>query len=485
MDTMRLSSYSRPAGPAEAPSGLTGNPARDLANSFNLRVILFLSLHAPLALAMNVSPWFSTIHGALALLYGLRAALLGRTSQVIYAAVYIAAAEVLWRMSRAHLLWEYAKYAIVLILFVALIAEWGRREGAMRLRSAWPALLLVALVPAAVIVILQFGPAEALDPISFNLSGYLALAALGFYLWARPIDREKTVRLLLAGMAPVVSITFLAVYFTLTDLDSLIFLGDANWITSGNYGPNQVSTMMGFGALAGVMLLILIPRALGARAFILLMSLAMLGQGVLTFSRGGIYSFALGLAVFGFHVMQTPRARRRFVLLFILFGGLFLAGIYPFLDDFTGGSLSQRFADTNTTGRLEAALVDLQAFSENPVVGIGVGQSAAYHKHYLGYYVATHTEFTRLLAEHGLFGLVATGILIVMLARGYLRNQSGVSRGMSAALAVWAASVMLHVAMRLAVIPLALGLSLALWQLQPPAGKPQAQPDRPAGNGEA
>lgn len=481
---MRLSSYARKAGLAENPTGLTGNPARDLANSFNVRVILFLSLHAPLALAMNFSPWLSTVHGLLALLFGLRAALLGRTSQVIYAVVYIAAAEVLWRMSRAHLLWEYAKYAILIILFVAIIAEWGRRGGARRLRSIWPVLLVATLVPAAVMAVLQLGPADALDPLSFNMSSYLALAALGLYVWRRPVDRETTVRLLLAAIAPIVGITFMAVYFTLTDLDSLIFLGDANWVTSGNYGPNQVSAIMGFGALAGVMLLILIPRALGARAFILVLTLAMLGQGVLTFSRGGIYSFTLGLAVFGVHILQTPRARRRFLLLFGLFGTLFLVGIYPFLDDFTGGSLSQRFADTNTTGRLEAALVDLQVFRDNPVVGIGVGGSAEYHQQFLGYYVATHTEFTRLLAEHGLFGVIAIMIIIIMLVKGYLGNSPGVSRGITAALGVWATSVMMHSAMRLAIVPLGLALCLVLWQLQRPSGRLVARPGRLSGGEE-
>ena len=37
------------AGP---PSGLTENPARELANSYNLRVIFFLLIHMPLAYAM-------------------------------------------------------------------------------------------------------------------------------------------------------------------------------------------------------------------------------------------------------------------------------------------------------------------------------------------------------------------------------------------------------------------------------------------------
>ena len=189
----------------------------------------------------------------------------------------------------------------------------------------------------------------------------------------------------------------------------------------------------------------------------------------------------LALAAFGFHLMNTPRARSRFLILFGLFGGLFLVGIYPFLDDFTGGSLSQRFSDLDTTGRLEVAQADLEAFRENVIVGTGVGESTAYHQRYLGYSVATHTEFTRLLAEHGLFGIVATAILIFMLAKRYVGNQPGLGRGLTAALAVWATSIMFHSAMRLAVIPLAIALGLALWQLQRPprraaAEKPAAKP---------
>jgi len=481
MNRLRLSANPRKSSLTEHPAGLTGNPARDLANSFNIRVIVFLSLHAPLALLMNISPWFSTIHGIVALLYGLRAALLGRTNQVIYAVSYIAVAEVLWRMSRANLFWEYSKYAMLVVIFVALVAEWSRREETQRLRSVWPVLLAVALAPAAIMTVLQRSPADAMDSISFNLSSYMALAALGVYLWERPIERDTAIRLLLAIMAPIVGITFLAVYFTLTDLNSLLFLGASNWVTSGNYGPNQVANMMGFGALAGVMLLILIPRGMGARGFILLVTLAMLGQAALTFSRGGLYSFVLALAAFGFHLMNTPKARRRFLLLFGVFGTILLMGIYPFLDNFTGGSLSERFADTNTTGRMEVALADVQAFRDNPVVGVGVGQSSIYHRDALGLNVATHTEFTRLLAEHGLFGIFALAALFWMMARRYLGNRPGLARAMSASLSVWAVTIMIHSAMRLAVIPLAIGLAFAMWQIQRPVKAESPAAVRPLG----
>ena len=473
---MRLSPYTKETSP-ETPTGLTGNPARDLVRSFNIQVILFLALHIPLAVGMEFSPWISTVHAGIALLFGLRAALVGRVSQVIYAVAYIGAAEVLWRMSRAYVLWEYSKYAIVAIIFVAVVVEWGRDRENRRLRSGWPLLLFVTLVPASIMALLYYDMAEARDMLSFNLSGYLALVALALYLWDRPINRDTAVRTLLALIAPIIGITFLAVYYTITDIDSLIFLGAANWVTSGNYGPNQVSNMMGLGALTGVMLYILIPRARGARILVLLFSFAMLGQGLLTFSRGGIYSFALAVAAFGLHLMNTPRARRRFLVLFVLFGAVLLAFVYPFLDDFTGGSLSQRFSDLDTTGRLEAALTDLQVFADNPVLGVGVGRSIEYHDTINGISLAAHTEFTRMLAEHGLFGIFAIAILVWMLISRYAANRPGPSRAMTAAFAVWAMSIMAHSALRLAVIPVTLALAMVMWRLQ---WQPKDKPAEPS-----
>ncbi|MBP6016368.1 MAG: O-antigen ligase family protein [Candidatus Promineofilum sp.] len=462
---MRLSSYSKNPVP-DTPTGLTGNPARDLANSFNVRVILFLMLHVPLAMGMELSPMISTVHGLIAVLIGLRAALLGRVSHVMYSVAYIAAAEVLWRMSRAYLLWEYSKYAIVAIIFVAVIVEWGRREGPRRLRSNWPLLLLVTLVPAAVMAILYYSPAEARDTLSFNLSSYVALIALALYLWDRPVNRETSMRMFLSILAPTVGITFLAIYYTITDLDSLVFLGAANWVTSGNYGPNQVSNMMGLGALLGAMLFIMIPRAWWARAFILILTIFMLAQGVLTFSRGGIYSFVLAAAVFGLHLTTTPRARRRFLALTVLFGIVLFAFVYPFLDQFTGGSLSDRFSSLDTTGRLEVATADLQVFMDNPVLGVGIGRSLEYHATINGIPLAAHTEYTRLLAEHGLFGILAMMILVWMLAKRYAANRPGLGRGMTAAFGVWAMSIMGHSAMRLAVVPLLIAMALVSWRLQ-------------------
>lgn len=462
---MSLSPTSTETSTAGSAAVLTGNPARDLANSINVRIIIFLLLHVPLAMLMELSPWFSTIHAVIIMLYALRAALTGRSSQVLSAVAYIAACEVLWRMSQAHLVWEYAKYALVAIMFVAIISEWRLNRQNRRVRAILPILLLVVLLPGAVLTVLEIDLGEARDPLSFNLAGHLAIAMMALYLWARPVNLGTTNRILLAILAPIVGITFLAIYYTVRSLDTLEFVAASNWITSGSYGPNQVSNMMGLGALVGTMLLILLPQARGAKFVILVGTLLMLGQALLTFSRGGIYSFVLAVAVFGLHLLRNRRARTAFLAIFALFVVLLFIGIYPFLDDFTNGTLSQRFSDLDTTGRLELAQIDLQVFRDNPIVGVGVGQAAEFNEAYFGRSLAAHTEFTRLLAEHGLFGILAILILTWMVLKRYFANEPGLGRAMTAAFAVWALSIMIHSAMRLAAIPLTYALALVLWQL--------------------
>jgi hypothetical protein len=459
---MIISPYS-PDSPA--PSTMTGNPARDLANSVNVRVILFLLLHMPLAMLMEISPWFSTIHAAFVLVYGIVAGLTGRTTHVLFALAYIASCEVLWRMSQAHLVWEYAKYAMVVLVFIALVAEWRLQSEWRRIRTLAPIFLLVVLLPGAIITIFELGISNARDPLSFNLAGYLAMIMMALYFWKRPINQPTAFRLLMALLAPVVGITFLAIYYTARSLETLDFVAASNWITSGSYGPNQVSNMMGLGALVGTMLFILMPQARAARIFILVLTIIMLGQGLLTFSRGGIYSFVIALAFFGFHLMGNPRTRRRFIVLLTLFSVLLIVGIYPYLDNFTGGVLSDRFSDLDTTGRLELAQIDMQAFASNPVAGVGVGQATQFHEEYFGFALSAHTEFTRLLAEHGMFGIIAILILGWMIWQRYKDNQQGLSRAMTAAFAVWAISIMFHSAMRLASVSLIFSLALVMWQI--------------------
>ena len=65
-----------------------------------------------------------------------------------------------------------------------------------------------------------------------------------------------------------------------------------------------------------------------------------------------------------------------------------------------------------TTGRVELIETELHAFYYNPLLGIGVGKGREYREENLGIEINTHNEISRLLSEHGMFGVIALLILI-------------------------------------------------------------------------
>jgi len=125
--------------------------------------------------------------------------------------------------------------------------------------------------------------------------------------------------------------------------------------------------------------------------------------------------------------------------------------VLPRLDAFTGGALSTRFQNTSSTGRDQIAQADLQIWDENPIFGVGPGESKIEHALYYRR-IATHTEYTRLLAEHGLFGLASGLLLIIMAAQsfGHIRKMRSVrAKAMIGPMVLWALLYMTDKAMRL------------------------------------
>lgn len=420
-----------------------------------LRASIFLLLHVHLAVALTVWPRLGTAHALAVLLYGLWAGLRGDAARVVLTLGYIAGAEVLWRMTEAALPWEFGKYACVLVAGTALIVE--RLRG--RARTAWPwepAAYVLLLAPAVIPTLLQPDWARARQDISFNLSGPLTLAVLSTYLWRRRAGRGDLSRLLVTITAPIVGIVFLAGYTTLAMPAS--FVNDSNWVTSGGFGPNQVSTLLGLGALAAIVFGTAIP--VGVLHGVLLVTMVVfVVQAVLTFSRGWVPSTLIAGLGLGAHLLTSRGPRVRF----LVYGStcvLAVLVLLPWLQTFTEQQVTARYTNPSASGRVEIARRELQAFREHPLLGTGVGLSGAYR-----WELAAHTEPVRMLAEHGILGLAAFAMLVRILVRAYRDQSPGLARGVTAAFALWAAAVMLHSAIRLAAVPLALSISVMTWRL--------------------
>lgn len=457
-------------------SARADNPTQQFVHSFPFQVVVLCLVHIPLAYALGLSGRLGMVHGFLILIWGIRAAIRQNTNQVMYTLGYLAGAEILWRMTGADLFWEFSKYAAVLVILLAIMIErrnlpiyrphLGQIYEASRVPrhlNPVPLFCFALLIPSTILTLLALGFNDARQQISFNLSGPLALAVLGLYFWKRPLSRQQLVWLLAAIMAPITGVLFRAAYSTFTT--DVVFTLDSNFTTSGGYGPNQVSNILGFGALAAFILVIVKWSSPGLRFFTLSLLAAFVLQAFLTFSRGGVLSLFIAVILLGLHLAQNPQARGRILFIAAIAYGAGVSIIAPFLDDFTNTLWQQRFIDLNTTGRTEVAAADWQAFLDSPLVGIGVGLSSSYHQLLAGINVTAHTEVTRMLAEHGLLGALSLVIVLMMVGHSYLRAEPGVSRAFTIALAGWAFLVMMQSAMRFLAIPLALALAFVTWQV--------------------
>lgn len=449
--------------------------AQVLDKSWPLPAIGLVLFHLPLAFLLPVSGWLGLTHAGLVLLVGIRAALRQQINTLVAVISYIVGAEVLWRMTEANIFWEFGKYATVLLIGLAVLGEkrFHRRHmfnnEKTKVRPGRPLTVLpffyfIFLLPSVILTLATRDFSAARDEVSFNLSGPLAMMILSSYFWSRPLKQNTLIIALVALISPIVGILTRAVFFTLTQ--DVTFNLEANFVTSGGYGPNQVSALLGLGALACVILIQSIRGQRGITLFFSLLAGVFLFQAFLTFSRGGVYSFLLATLALGFFLVRSPVGRSRF--LFLALTGLIVGTVFiaPSLDQITTQVWQDRFTSLDTTGRLELAAADMQAFLDHPLTGVGVGLSDEYHKLVLGRPVAAHTEISRMLAEHGLLGGASLVLLLILLLNRFWNVPWGLNKALTAAFLIWGLSVMVHSAMRFIAIPYILSLALVAWQIE-------------------
>src|SRR5262249_14192943 len=129
-------------------------------------------------------------------------------------------------------------------------------------------------------------------------------------------------------------------------------------------------------------------------------------QAALTFSRSGVYLALGSCAIAGLFLAKDAQARIRmaFIGVFLLVFGVLV--ILPALDALTGGALRERFENTNLSYRDELIRGDFKVWIANPVFGVGPGRSTDVRAQFAHHFVS-HTELTRMVADHGLFGFIS------------------------------------------------------------------------------
>ena len=441
-----------------------------------------IALHGVLGILCKESRWVGFAHALGTLAFGLFLVFAGRPRhQIAYWAAYAVGAEVLWRLSRAPLPWEYGKYAVSLVLLTTFVR--GVKRG-----FPWiPAVYFVLLLPA-VAQTMCGAPKLTKDFISFNLSGPFCMAVCALFFSQLELDSARLQRLTSWLVFPVASIAAAAL-FNLGTAGSIEFGSGSNKVASGGFGPNQVSAILGLGALYLVLMALSLRLGNRLRVVFVLIAVWFCAHAALSFSRTGLYLFGAGL------LAATPFVSLRRLLHPLTIVAACLAiiagvGAWTHLERFTGGKLGERFADVNTTGRDQIARQDLDLWRKNMVFGAGIGMSMLERDEAGGEQIAAHTEYTRLLAEHGLLGVLALVLLMVAAALNVLRRRPSYAKPVIIAGTVWAILYLAVSGMRAAAPALLIGLGFAQASALPiltPRRRRRAGPvvSSPVGSGSA
>lgn len=379
----------------------------ELGGAQVIRWISYFLVHAAIGLLVNRSATMSSIHAYVVLVGGLLWSIAyPRREKFIYVASYIIAAEVVWRMTDAQVFHEVGKYSIVLILLLAILH--------FRISRIPSSLFLyfLFLLPSSLIPLTVMDLSGAREQLSFNMSGPLLLLVAGYFCSSISLTKRQLHTAFLVALGPLVSIvSIMAMNLASVPILRFVVYASSSIATRG-YAPNQVSSILGAGVFLTTVLLVSSHSSTRKLRLVLIFLLFTFAAfSALTFSRGGLYSAAFAVVTSMLLWMRKPDTRWAILLLTIV---LLLVSNYlliPRIEQFTGGTIIGRFEDMSLTGRDLIVQADLNAWKSAPVFGVGPGGAKEYRAEIFRT-SAAHTEFTRMLAEHGVLGLISLGALL-------------------------------------------------------------------------
>lgn len=374
-------------------------------------------LHIAIGFAIYLFPLLSKVYGLLTLLIGVGIVLKtsNKHNEVLYLSAYIAGSEVLLRMTGGNFLNEFSKYGVMLFMLMGIFYSSFSKNSI----PYWIYLLL--LIPGVVISTITLDiSTDVRKAITFNIVGPVCLGLCSIYTYRRKISFTELSNVLLAAVLPILSTACYLFIYT-PDVKDVVTGTSSNFETSGGFGPNQVSTILGLGFFIFFSRMLLNSPNKRYMLINLFFTLVLTFRGIVTFSRGGVITGLVMIvmlfgALYTLANLQTKMKLNVVVILTVLAG----IGVWGYSSLQTSGLIEKRYANQDAAGREkedrlggreQIASTELQMFLENPVLGIGVGKNKEYREEITGIKAASHNELTRMLAEHGTLGIFAILIL--------------------------------------------------------------------------
>ena len=391
--------------------------------------LLFLGFHVLLAFVIYTIPFLSIVYGLLIIFLGTLLLLntKNRNNEALVLAAYVVGSEVLLRMTGGNIVYEIAKYEVIYFLVLGIFFSGTSKNSFLFL------LFILLLLPGIYIGANVLGSeVDIRKAILFNILGEVTLFVSAIYCYQRKVSLQQ-LEYIIKGLAlPIVSIlTYLFLYTP--SVKDVITGTQSSFETSGGFGPNQVSTVLGLGMFCFFSLLVVFSKNIKLQLVHLFFLIVASFRGIVTFSRGGIFTAIAMIMAFIFILYWFANAKAKKIILVLSVSAIFIgSGVWTYSVTQTDGMIENRYANKDARGREKAdklggreqiAETELKMFMENPVWGIGVGKNKEYREQMTGIEAASHNEITRLLAEHGVFGILAFIILLFTPLILYFNNR--------------------------------------------------------------
>lgn len=398
-----------------------------------------------------------------------------RSKTILLFSGYFLGLEIIGRMIRAS---PFVPYQIG-IYFMLLVFSYGIIKTPSGSWGYIGKIILLLCIPGFYMI--PYGSYLAFFLNSF--SGILCLGLGAVYFGAQSYTSVDLRNFIKITVLPIITIV---IYISIKSpsFNDIDFTLSSNFETSGGFGSNQVSTILGLGACLLILPFLRKEIIFSSYKFI---SIILIGvftfRGLLTFSRGGILG-ALLAATLSYLYLNWKLKEKMYKTLFqILLVSIGCFIIFTVTNRLTGGTLSERYKgetartlsgnrtrnlNTITSNRIRIALAEWDIFSDNVLLGVGPGSGYDAREKYLGIRIASHTEFTRLLAEQGIPGLLI-GLIFIFYPLLRIRNSKSVKETYYL-IGFFALAVItsFHSAMRTMITPLFWALSCARFSFPGP-----------------
>lgn len=403
-----------------------------MKSSESFEYIKFIIIHLAIGLLIYFAPFVSKLYAISIILVGYRYVLFRKNAnnEALYVAAYIVGAEVFLRMTQGNFFEQYSKYGVMGILIIGMFYK-GFSKNAI---IYWVFGLL--LLPGIFLSFftLNLGT-DIRKAITFNIIGPVTLMVSAIYCYQRRISFEQIKKIIDMLAYPLIS-TLVYMYLYTPSIKDVVTNTESNFETSGGFGPNQVSTILGLGIFLFFIKIILNSRTVLIRNLNILFFIIITFRGIVTFSRGGVITgFVMIIIVVLFLLYYTKSQAKSKILMLVAFGVFALLGIWSYSSIQTSGLIDKRYANQDARGREKLSKLtgrerliesEYKMFLDNPIFGIGVGKNKEYRMEATGIEAASHNEITRMLAEHGMFGLFGLIILLVTPMVLYLNNRQNI-----------------------------------------------------------